>query len=187
MKIIFKNPLIIFVLIFLLINCSNENSTPITEEGSGVEEDGEDAEGGPGPNEGSVPITETTPVPPKRGKFGDDEESAGAEIDPRGEPKSPISVSEFFSKTLDLRLRDKEIIWRKVGLGKYDISIKRVIDNALVFNVSIEDTFISYTSLGLPESIRYTLKIQHSTKGLPETKSFSLISGGNLLNPTCKD
>jgi hypothetical protein len=100
-------------------------------------------------------------------------------------PKAPV-VEVSYSKTLDLMLLDQKIIWRAVGPGGYNISVTRVADNALVYNSSVEDTILPYASLELDESVRYALKVQHSTNKVSEKKSFSLIAKGTALNPTCK-
>jgi len=101
------------------------------------------------------------------------------------EPKAPV-VEVSYSKAIDLKLLDQKIIWRAVGPGSYDISVTRAADNALVFNSSVEDTVLSYSALELDESVRYAVKVQYGAKKLGEKKSFSLIAGGKLLNPTCK-
>ncbi|MFM7589211.1 MAG: hypothetical protein ACKO55_08870 [Bacteroidota bacterium] len=101
------------------------------------------------------------------------------------EPKAPV-IEVSYSKSLDLKLQDQKLVWRAVGPGDYSISVTRAVDNAIVFNSSTEDTSISYSSLELDESIRYSVKVQHATKKLSEKKSFSLIARGTMLNPTCK-
>ncbi|MBM3418634.1 MAG: hypothetical protein FJY17_06925 [Bacteroidetes bacterium] len=101
------------------------------------------------------------------------------------EPKAPV-IEVSYSKSLDLKLQDKKLVWRAVGPGDYSISVTRAVDNAIVFNSSTGDTSISYSSLELDESIRYAVKVQYATKKLSEKKSFSLIARGTMLNPTCK-
>jgi hypothetical protein len=102
------------------------------------------------------------------------------------EPPSVPVVEVSYSKSLDLKLQDQRLIWRAVGPGDYNISVTRAVDNQVVYNGSSEDTAISYSTLELDESIRYSVKVQHVSKKISEKKSFSLIARGTMLNPTCK-
>jgi len=91
-----------------------------------------------------------------------------------------------YASRMAVDLLDERITWSSVGSGNYEISVIRVSDNMVVYSQNSSNTSLSYANMGLDEFVRYSLKVSYPNKNLVETKSFSLIGNGTLLNPTCK-
>ena len=108
----------------------------------------------------------------------------GADLPKEVPMPEPPPVS--YSKNLDLKLFDRNLHWRSVGPGDYDVVVTRAIDNVPVYTGAVSDTTLPYSNLELDESIRYSVKITHPGRKVSEKKAFSLVAKGAMLNPTCK-